>query len=328
MRKTILVLLLIFSLSSIHAYQVYLSNSIWMALDRVEEIPETGYALKEYTRQGDFRLTEGFLDGDLSLRRSWEQGREHVTVTEENFISETWSRRTYRDSLLLTEEYHDRDGKETTRYMYNTAGELEQVSYWADEQLVYEQYLFRFRDGSLRTVFRYHGDTLLQSLVIGEREFSIGNEERMVKEIWEDDRHLREIYSRGEISLRYEEIWENSHRTVRETQFSPAKSVVEKKYSGDLLVYRMRESGIRKELTEYQYDTTGRLLSETYTETSGQRRLRRVTEYRYDELSVLFQSRISVNGELQEVITYDPSGAPVLRDIYRGGKVLFTYTYE
>ncbi len=305
----------------------YYSNSIWMALEKAQQQPESGYSLKIYAEDGGFRLTEGFLDGDLQMRRTQEHKGDQITVNEENFEQQTASKLVYRNGILLSEVRTDGDSTETAKFYYSPSGELEQVTHQVNDQPPYDQYLVRFSDGALRTVFRYRDDQLLQTLTLRQDGFSMGNDDRMVRESWGDTHHMREIFSRGELTMKFEEHRDNLKRTVTETMFSPRR-VSRWEYQEEMLVSRSVETAGRTEEMLFTYDDLGRVREETFIESSGTQRTVRRTAFRYHENGNIAESRITVNGELHEVTSFNPDGDPVLREIYRGGRVLVTYTYE
>lgn len=325
--RTFCTLLFLCAAAAAFGHTWYYSNSIWMALEEAQEKPESGYALKQYARDGDFRLTEGYLDGELLMRRTQEQKGDQITVNEENFEQQTESKMVYRNGTLLSEVRTDGQSKETAKYFYSPSGELEQVTHQVDDQHPFDQYMVRFSDGALRTALRYRDDQLLQTLTLRQDGFSMGNDERMVRESWGDDHHIREIFSHGELTMKVEEHRENSRRTVTETVSRPRR-VSTWEYQEEMLVSRSVETSSRKEEVFFTYDDFGRVSEETFRESSGSQRTVRRTAFRYHEDGYLEETRITVDGELHEVTRFDAEGDPVLREIYRGGRVLVTYTYD
>ena len=318
-----LTILLILHSTMLFGFDYYRSNSIWMPLEQVGELPQQGYALE--LRSGEHK---GYLDGTLMFRRTEQLSPETLEITEEHLDTDTVHTRVYQRGKLIEE--HRSVGTEEQRilYQYGSTGEIEEVLQYQDDSLDYLLLPFYNQDGALRSIYRFRHQQLLQRLHISEGGFSVGTDERMVREQREGSSMTREYITDGEVVFRMVETRDGEHVKIEQTRFNPYLKEL-REYQDDLLMLEkwITDGGTRE--TIYRYDGEHRLISEmTETSLDGRRRQERIL-YTYDEhTGVLLEQMSEVNGELREIQFYREDGSRSAREVYRGGVKLLRYTYE
>ncbi len=303
---------------------IYQSNSIWMTLEQIDQLPAEGYALKVVEQTDARRVMEGYQDGSPAVTIIREREGGLTVETQKMPAEDSQTVRTYRDTMLISESAVSPEGTELTEFEYDPSGELETVRTWRDDELEHEQLFFRSSDGSLRSVYRFADDQFLQMVTLRDRGFSVGTDERTVSESWDNDRYIREIFRGDELVFLREEgsefLLERDYR---------ADSSLEKHYEGDAVVFEKRSSGSRSTEIRYSYDEQRRLTAEDFTETTPQQQeVNRQYIYTYHREGWLEETRRYMNDELREVSLHDRDGSIIQREIYRGGRKLLTYTYD
>ncbi|GEM_PF-5903817 len=302
---------------------VYRSNSIWIQMEEIAEIPEEGHALKVDEQQ---RYAEGYLDGELVYTRKETLENDTRIIEEEDLAAERKIISEYLNGKLIRENVQTPRSEEEIFFTYAPDGELETVEIREGQQLSHEQLFFRYRDGSLRTVYRFLDDEMLQFLTLRDRAYTVGMGQREIRETWNEDFLKREVFHDEELVTEYEKrteadkeiITEKNHRTGEFTR---------QVYEQDLLISETTERAGRKEERRYAYDPDGLKIKETVEIVSGERKTVRETEFSYTEDGELAESRLKVNGELQEVSLFE-DGDIIEKTIYRGGRKLITHTYD
>ncbi len=322
--RLVLTFLLLFSTQIVFGYEYFQANSVWMPLEQVEALPQEGYALEVRDK-----VSRGYYDGVLVYERSEEKLVSEVEITEKHLDTGEVTTRIYRDGRLVEERRSVEGGiHQYSGFSYAPGGELEEISHFEEDTLQYQQLMFYNRDGSLRSIYRFKHDTLLQVLSLEESGYTVGTDERLVREHRDENTMVREYISEGSVVYRLKETLLGETLVIVETRYNPYREQ-RQEYRNDLLMLHrnIRDGSIHE--IRYGYDEFGRKIREQIKETQGSQTRHREITYEYDkQTGALLQQKSMVDKELREIIFYQEDGAQSRREVYRGGMLLLRYDYE
>ncbi len=326
MKKIIILLCLLVSMH-LGAVTYYSSNAIWMLEQQQDALPESGYAVSVRSEAGTV-IREGYLDGVLKVRFSETRKEDELTVLQELLAEDERRTQTYRKSALIREVHEYRDGKEEWVYRYDTRGSLNSIAYWKDDIFVHEDFFFRTSSGELRAIYRYGVDDVVYFMNLQADGLTMGAPGFYTSETWKENTYTRTVFEDDQEVHRLVETVDGVRRTVTEHLMREGIRK-EQLYVNDLLTRKETVGSATKVIHTFVYDQKGRKTSERIEETTfrGTTVTRIVYAYHGQE-GYLTESRVSRDGQLQEVLSYHPDGSLKRKDVYRAGKLLLTVDYE